>query len=130
MKVCIDTNAYSAFKRGEKAIAELLEAADEVLVSTVVLGELYAGFGLGALQHRNSRELRMFLDKPGVVVCAVSDEIAQHFGALLKVLRKQGTPLPTNDIWIAATALETGSRLVTLDGHFKSIPSMLIEPGA
>ena len=130
MKVCIDTNAYSAFKRGEKAIAELLEAADEVLVSTVVLGELYAGFGLGALQHRNSRELRMFLDKPGVVICAVSDEIAQHFGALLKVLRKQGTPLPTNDIWIAATALETGSRLVTLDGHFKSIPSMLIEPGA
>ena len=70
MKVCIDTNAYSAFKRGEKAIAELLEGADEVLVSTVVLGELYAGFGLGALEQRNIRELRTFLDKPGVMVCS------------------------------------------------------------
>ncbi len=129
MKVCIDTNAYSAFKRGEKAIAELLEGADEVLVSTVVLGELYAGFGLGALEQRNIRELRTFLDKPGVMVCPVSNEIAQRYGVLVKVLKRQGTPLPTNDIWIAATALETGSRLVTLDRHFASIPSMLIEPG-
>ncbi len=128
MKVCLDTNAYSAFKKGEKAIAELLEVAEEVIVSTVVLGELYAGFGMGAQEHRNSRELRLFLDKPGIVVCPVSNEIAERYGVLVKVLKKQGTPLPTNDIWIAATALETGSRLVTLDAHFKSIPSMLIEP--
>ena len=128
MKVCIDTNAYSALKRGNDAIAELLESADEVLVSTVVLGELYAGFGLGAQEQRNLRELRTFLDKPGVVVCPVSGEIAQRYGTLIKALKKQGTPLPTNDIWIAATALESGSRLVTLDAHFKSIPSMLVEP--
>lgn len=128
MKLSIDTGAYSALKRGEQNVAEVLESADEVFVSTVVLGELYAGFGRGAFERRNLRELREFLDKPGLTLCPVTDEIAQRYGALVKTLSAQGTPLPTDDIWIAATAIETGSRLLAFDEHFARIPGILIEP--
>ncbi len=127
MRLCIDTGAYSALKKGEPSVADLLESAEEVLVSTVVLGELYAAFSLGGLERKNLQELRAFLGKPGVTICPVTDEIAQRYGTLVKTLRQQGTPLPTNDIWIAAAALETGCRLVTFDEHFTRIPTLLIE---
>ena len=124
MKVCLDTNAYSAFKRGERAITEILESAEEVLVPAMVLGELHAGFQTGERAERNTRELEEFLRRPGVLVAEVERRVAERYGLLFKALKAAGRPVPTNDLWIAAVAVETGSRLLSDDGHFDHIPGV------
>ena len=128
MTLCLDTNAYAAFKRGHKQITDLLEAADEVVVPTIVLGELYAGFAGGSHEGANLRELRSFLGLPGISIAPVSDRVAERYGSLVTTLRKLGTPLPTNDVWIASIAIETGARMLSLDEHFQGIPAVISVP--
>jgi len=125
MKVCLDTNAYSRLMRGHPPLAELLESADEVLVPATVLGELYAGFDMGARREANMRQFRDFLALPGVTTIAVTPDMAERYGILVNQLARQGTPIPTNDIWIAASALDTGARLVTYDPHFRHVQGLL-----
>lgn len=126
MKLCLDTNAYVALRTGQPALAELLEQADEVFVPAVVIGELFTGFFMGTRQKQNAKELNTFLNLPGVSVSAVDINVAERYGLLIKDLREQGTPLPTNDIWIAASAFETGARLVSYDKHFSKIPGLTV----
>lgn len=128
MTLCIDTNAYAAFKRGHRQIVGLLEAADELLVPTIVLGELYAGFALGTREQSNLRELEEFLRLAGIVIAPVTEGVAQRYGALIRTLKSQGTAIPTNDVWIAAISLEAGARLVSLDAHFRRIPAIVWVP--
>ncbi|HAR34117.1 MAG TPA: VapC toxin family PIN domain ribonuclease [Desulfobacter sp.] len=125
MKICIDTNIYSAFKKGDEQITQLLETCDELLIPTIVLGELYAGFYLGSRLKRNLEELATFINMPGVIIIDIDKEIADRYGSLIKILRKQGTPIPTNDVWIAAAALEKGTKLVSFDAHFNNIPGIV-----
>jgi tRNA(fMet)-specific endonuclease VapC len=125
VRLLIDTSAYAALGRGDPHVRALIETADEVIVSTIVLGELHAGFSLGTRKAKNVRELDEFLTKPGVTVLPPSRAIAERYGELIRFLPEAGTPLPTNDIWIVATALETGSRVLSLDAHFGSIPGIL-----
>lgn len=122
MTVCLDSNAYSDFKRGISAVARLLERADEVIVPAVVLGELHAGFAGGVRRAENEHELRLFLRKSGVRFVPVEDRIARRYGDLVAFLRRQGTPIPTNDIWIAAATLEHGAVLLSRDAHFDRVP--------
>ncbi len=124
MRVCIDTNAYSAFMQGDRGIKEILEKADNVLVPSIVLGEVYAGFYMGQRAKTNIEELNSFLEQPGIATVSIDDSIAERYGLLIKALKEAGTPLPTNDIWIAAAALETGARLLTRDEHFESIAGL------
>ena len=125
MRLCIDTNAYSMLLKGDREIKELMETADEILVPAVVLGELYAGFHMGRRSKKNIDELKRFLERPGVRVAPIDSATAERYGFLVKALREIGTPLPTNDIWIAAVTFETGARLLTRDQHFKRIPGLL-----
>lgn len=125
MKICIDTNIYSALKKGDKNIVTLCENVDEILIPVVVLGELYAGFNMGSRTKENLKELDQFLDMPGVSIVKIDRKIANRYGILMKILKKQGTPLPTNDIWIAATALETGTKLASFDAHFNKISEIV-----
>ena len=125
MRICIDTNIYSAFKNGNENIIALLENSDELFIPAVVLGELYAGFYLGTRLKKNLQELDLFLDMPGVYTVKIDREIADRYGMLIKILKEQGTPIPTNDIWIAATALEKGTKLATFDAHFNSISGIV-----
>ena len=124
MRICLDTNAYSAFKRGDADLRDLVEAADEIAIPSIVLGELFAGFRMGSRARRNVVELEDFLRRPGVSVAAVTKAAAERYGTLVSKLKQQGTPLPTNDIWIAAIALERGAQLVTMDSHFADIPGV------
>ena len=124
MRVCLDTNAYSAFKRGDAGIVDLVETADEVDVPSIVLGELFAGFRMGSRLRRNVAELEEFLRRPGVSEASVTKAAAERYGMLVSKLKQQGTPIPTNDIWIAAVALERGAQLVTMDAHFDNIPGV------
>src|SRR3990172_2853062 len=111
MKLCLDTNAYSAFKKGQPNAIEVLEEADHIFIPMVVVGELYAGFELGSRFKENERGLLDFLNEPGVEAVPVDRSIAERYGHLIKQLTLNGTPIPTNDVWIAATVFETGSKL-------------------
>lgn len=126
MRVCLDTNAYSRLMGGHAPLARLLETVEEVLVPATVLGELYAGFEMGSKREDNRRQLHEFLCLPGVATITLTDDVAERYGMLVSQLSRQGTPIPTNDIWIAATALESGARLVTYDLHFKHLPGVIV----
>jgi tRNA(fMet)-specific endonuclease VapC len=116
--LCLDTSAYSHFRRGEPGAVAAIESARRIAVPAIVLGELRAGFRLGSLAERNETELRRFLAHPVVAVLDVDDEAATHYAELILDLRKAGRPLPTNDVWIGALALREGATVLTYDAHF------------
>ncbi len=124
IRICIDTNFYAAFKRGISEAVDLIEYAEEIIVPSIVLGELYAGFFIGNRVKENISELHKFLDLPGVFVADIDISIAERYGIIVKILRANGTPIPTNDIWIAAITLEKGTRLATFDTHFRLVPGI------
>lgn len=126
MKLCLDTSAYSWLMRGREPLRVLLESASEVALPVIVLGELYAGFERGSRQRENKESLTLFLQLPGVVRVPVDEGVAERYGRLVCELLQAGTPIPANDIWIAATAMECGARLVTYDAHFEKIPGLMI----
>ena len=123
-KILLDTNAYSAFCGGDDAVLDQLGDADVVLMSIFVLGELYAGFRGGTRIESNRAGLRQFLTRPTVKILFATEETAEVFGGVKDGLRRQGTPLPINDVWIAAHALEAGATLVTFDGHFQKVKGL------
>lgn len=120
----LDTNLYVAFKRGDDDAVELLRLADEVHLSTVVLGELLAGFAAGSRERRNREELTAFLESPRVRIDAVDEGTAGFYGRIFALLRRKGRPIPTNDLWIAAAALQHGLLLATRDDHFAAIEGL------
>ena len=125
MKIALDANAYSDWKRGLRWIDEI-STADEVHVSATVIGELCYGFACGNRELVNVADLEVFLSEPAVVVNRVTDSTARHYAVLKKFLRLQGTPLPENDIWIAATCVEHGTMLLTRDRHFECLPQLRV----
>lgn len=124
-RVLLDTNAYVAFKRGEPDIVELLRHADAIAVPTVVLGELLAGFALGRREARNREELAAFLASARVRVVPVDEGTADYYARVFTLLRRKGRPIPVNDLWIAAMALQHGHLLVTFDEHFQFIEGLM-----
>jgi tRNA(fMet)-specific endonuclease VapC len=121
VKICLDTSAYSHFKRGASDAIELIDAAEWVGFPVVALGELRTGFALGRKPLDNERELAAFLRNPVVQVLDVDDAASRIYAEMVLMLRKVGTPLPTNDIWIAAVAAREGAAVVTFDAHFRAI---------
>ena len=120
-RYCLDTVAYSHFKRGESRIADLLDRAVWIGVPVIVLGELFAGFEQGSNRSRNLAQLDEFLSAPVVEVLPVDRDVAETFGEIIADLRRQGRPIPVNDIWIAATCARAGATLITWDAHFRSV---------
>jgi len=118
VKLALDTNRYVDLMRGDADVRARVEGAHKVLVPFVVLAELRAGFAVGARGRANERFLQRFLAKPGVEVVYATDATTHHYAALYRQLRQQGTPVPTNDLWIAALVTEHGARLCTRDAHF------------
>ena len=125
MKICLDTNAYSDLRRGDARIREVLERADEILVPAVVVGELKLGFLRGAKCSENERMLDDFLSMDGVAIQPVTFEIADRYAYVKAALWASGHPIPENDVWIAATALETGARLLSRDAHFDYVGGLV-----
>jgi tRNA(fMet)-specific endonuclease VapC len=118
---CLDTSAYSHFKRGDPAAVEWIASAWRVGVPVVVLGELRSGFLAGARSEQNERELRMFLKNPVVEVLEVDESASLIYAEIVQQLRRAGTPLPTNDLWIAAVAAREALPVLTYDRHFGAI---------
>ena len=129
MRILLDTNAYVALLRGDPGAAQSVRRAGRVLLSAVVLGELHYGFQAGSRLKENLSQLGRFMENPYVEFAAVGRETAERFGRIAAALRSKGTPIPTNDIWIAAQAMETGAHLVSYDRHFSRVDGLLwIEP--
>ena len=123
----IDTSAYSAFRRGHPEIIRSIQRAGEICLSPIVLGELRAAFLRGSKRRENDHALAQFVDSPRVRILAVEDQTAERYGVIRAALYNAGTPIPTNDIWIAASAMEHGLRVVTLDAHFLQVPQVIVD---
>lgn len=119
--LCLDTSAYSNFRRGNEELSKLLDQAELVGLPTVALGELRTGFLLGGRKRQNETELEAFLGNPVVEVLPVDSEASRHYAEIVAELREAGTALPTNDIWIAAVAARNGTTVITCDDHFERI---------
>lgn len=122
MTICIDTNAYSDLMRGNARAREIMESASGILVPSVAMGELYAGFRRGNRYADNVSRLERFMRQPGVRIGAIDASVARVYGSVVAELTERGTPIPTNDIWIAAIALHGQAQLVSRDTHFDMVP--------
>lgn len=120
-RYCLDTSAYSQFKRGESAVTRLIDRAEWVGIPSIVIGELFVGFLAGGRPARNEEELAEFLANPVVDEIPVDREVARIYADIVTGLRRAGTPLPTNDIWIAAASARVGSPILTFDEHFQAV---------
>ena len=125
MRVALDTNRLTDLFQGDAALAERLGLCDEVWIPLVVLAEIKAGFLGGTERHRNEILLRKLLSKATVGVLLPDRETAEHYARLFVQLKRAGTPIPDNDLWIAALALQHDLLLITRDKHFEKIPQLL-----
>jgi tRNA(fMet)-specific endonuclease VapC len=126
-KVMLDTSAYSALLRGNEDIQRALQEADDIYLNPVVLGELLAGFVHGSREKKNRDILKEFLASPRLQVVDINEETSERYAVVINYLWEQGTPIPTNDLWIAATAMQHGLKLVTTDAYYRSIPQIIVE---
>jgi tRNA(fMet)-specific endonuclease VapC len=125
VRVALDTNRLTDLFKGDKRLSEWLEGCDEVWIPLVVLAEIKAGFYGGGQQRSNQIQLRRFLSKATVRILLPGRETAEQYARLFVQLKRAGTPIPDNDLWIAALALEHDLTLATRDPHFQHIPQLL-----
>jgi tRNA(fMet)-specific endonuclease VapC len=125
MKVAIDANRYSDFCRGNAEVAEQTSSAERIYLPLIVLGELRAGFQAGKLARQNERILVQFLRSPRVRLLLPDEQTTFHYANLFAQLRRQATPIPTNDLWIAAMVIQHDLILLTRDAHFKHLPQLV-----
>jgi len=129
--IVIDTNAYIGLVGGKPGAVEAVQAAEEIHVPLIVLGELLAGFSAGTRLEKNRDELAQFMALPGVEIMKLDEKTAQHYADIFLALRKQGRPIPTNDMWIAALARQHRLPLLSFDTHFAMVPGLVhLDPAA
>ena len=125
MRLALDTNAYVDLCKGVDETVRLVETADSVSLPFVVVAELRAGFAMGRKSSENERTLRRFLLTEGVTVLYPDDQTSLHYASAFRQLRHQGTPIPTNDLWIAALVLQHNLVLHSRDRHFDHLPQIV-----
>lgn len=127
MKVVLDTNAYCLCDVGNEFALEAVEKAESLCLPAIVYGELHYGFRFGTHFQDNQTRLDRFLDDFDVQLIEVGREVARRFGDIYAVLRKKGKPIPTNDIWIAASCMSVGGTLLTADEHFRNVDQIVVQ---
>ena len=125
MKILLDTSGYVGFKRGTEEVVDSITSAEAVLFSPVVLGELMFGFRNGNRFKENMVDLNNFLEHKVVEIIHIGKTTSDRYSRIAHHLKRQGTPIPSNDIWIAAQAMEHGAELITLDRHFENITGLV-----
>ncbi len=125
MRLALDTNAYVDLCKGVNGTVRLVEEAERVFLPFVVIAELRAGFAMGRKSSENERTLRRFLLVDGVSVLYPDEQTSHHYASAFRQLRHQGTPIPTNDLWIAALVLQHNLVLHSRDRHFDHLPQIV-----
>ncbi|MBU1170161.1 MAG: type II toxin-antitoxin system VapC family toxin [Proteobacteria bacterium] len=125
-KILIDTTIYSLAMKGSEDVLDILRTVDQIGISAISIGELYSGFKGGKRQRENKKELNIFLDSPRVLVHHIDVETAEYYASVLNQLKRNGTPIPTIDICIAASAFQHGYRLFTNDKHFDYVQGLIL----
>lgn len=125
MKILLDTTAYVAFKQNLSALVEYILKAERILFSPIVLGELIFGFRGGSKFPDNMADLNAFLEHPAVELVQIGEVTADRYSRIAMDLKRRGSAIPTNDIWIGAQAMEHGAELITLDFHFEKISGLV-----
>lgn len=125
-RILADTNAYAAFKKNEAAAVAAFRSVEYIGINIIVLGELFSGFKGGSKEAQNRRELEQFLASPRVDVVLPDEETAEFYAKIYWDLKKKGKPVPTNDIWVAASAMRHGLSLFTYDDHFNIISGLIL----
>jgi predicted nucleic acid-binding protein len=123
-RLVLDTSAYSHFRTGHHEVHDALARAERVLIPVTVLGELEAAFEWGTRARENRRALESYLEESFVDVLPATHSVARQYGRVFTALRRAGTPLPVNDIWIAAATLDCGGTLLTFDRDFGRVPGL------
>ena len=126
--ILIDTNIYSYAMKGDPESVIVLQQASQIGICSISIGELLSGFKAGKKESQNRKELEEFLDAPRVQIYAIDEGTVEFYADILNNLRKKRTPIPTNDIWIAAVAFQHGLRLFSKDQHFKKVQGLLLVP--
>ena len=126
-QIMLDTSAYSAFLRGNQQIKLSLQHADEIFLNPIIIGEVLAGCIMGKRERKNRTILQEFLSSPRVKIVAIDEETSERYGVITSYLRKEGTPIPTNDLWIAASAMQYGFKILTTDKHYLKVPQIIAE---
>ncbi|MCL5986835.1 MAG: type II toxin-antitoxin system VapC family toxin [Actinobacteria bacterium] len=126
-RILIDTTAYSSFMKGDPDFKKAIQTADEIFLNSIVIGELLFGFIRGGREEKNRLELQQFLSSPRVFIQTVDEETSERYAVIFNYLKEKGTPIPTNDIWIAASAMKDGLKILTADDHFNKIPQVIAE---
>lgn len=124
MKLLLDTNRLSDALAEDDDVLDVLETAEAIHVPVVALGELRAGFHAGSRPAKNETRLQWFLSQDGVSIEGIDAAVSHRYAEIHAALRRRGTPIPTNDLWIAAIALEIGLVLYTRDAHFGRVPGL------
>lgn len=125
MKILIDTNAYSLYRMEHSPIVRKIADSESILVSPVVLGEILFGFRKGSRFEYNMSLLTRFLEHEAVEVVPIAEVTSDRYARIMLQLRRQGTPIPSSDMWIAAQAMEHGAELLTSDRHFEQISGLV-----
>jgi len=125
-RILIDTNIYSLAFKGDEEVSETLREVSGIGLTAISVGELLSGFRGGRNEKRNRKQLTEFLDTPRVTLYPIDESTAEYYSAILDQLRKDGTPIPTNDIWIASVARQHGLPLFTRDKHFSKVDGLLL----
>ncbi len=126
IKILMDTNAYVAFKQGKQQAIEVISHAQIIGISVIVLGELLAGFAVGNRELENQKELEQFLNTPRLTLLPLDNVTAKYYATVYQRLKNKGKPIPTNDLWIVATALQHDFALFSYDKHFSYIDNLLL----
>lgn len=121
----IDTNRYRDFVEGNPDVLQVFRTAARIVVPFIVVAELRAGFAVGSRGRENERTFEEFLHRRRVEVVFPDGQTTHHYATLYRQLRTAGTPIPTNDIWIAAIILQHDLALYSRDAHFDAIPQLL-----
>ena len=124
MRILIDSNRFIDFCAGDEEVIAVFERAALLVVPFVVLAEIRMGAQLAKRGENQVRILNELLNQPGVRAVHSTDGTAHHYAAIFAQLRRKGSPIPTNDIWIAALAIEHNLVLYSRDAHFDKIPSV------
>jgi tRNA(fMet)-specific endonuclease VapC len=124
LRLALDTSRYSDLRAGEASVMETLERAEEVWLPFIVVGELRAAFSAGTREAINEALLRRFLLESCAGILYPDEQTTHHYANIYRQLRKQGTPMPTNDMWIAALVLQHSLVLCARDAHFDALAQL------